>query len=1143
MRVAAPSTAHPWHRRTDVLAVLVFAGLASFTAVLLWHATRNLSLTVAEAQALESGLAVPASVHAYLRRLFVGTPLTEMLLRLAHAHLSCLWRARALFWLLNTLNLALLILVARQGSRGRLTMWCTLVLAGISAQWWLRALQIGPMVMTTCAILLVQWTWHHTYLLPNWQHLAAYVGAGLVALTMSPYVGCLFMIHAITWVLALARKRGSINVADASPSRAVLLSLLQLTLLLVALLVTFNRTLHLTPPAWILERAWWHDVAHTLWTAVCAMSGGSYIGLPLIPTLASWKDARTAYLITWVLTALIVLACVRSRRQPVCSTSIWAITLFTLPFIWTLVTGQSPHRDGSAFRAVTWPYLILLSADAAAWLMGKLYHAVIGSARRVTQYVGIAMFIALTVFVVVTWFLLQRTACETALYDLGDQDVGAPARFLAQVCQPSDRVIFVSAKEPEHDTRFRWCLAPLRSTLHATPILTSAPAHVAAAIAHALPAHRHTGVVWVVNHACDPLTLSVFGLTNASLLFAVRLEHLCATGLATQAFLGQLYRQAASLAPYAGQLQRQLCEWYKSADESLLQTLVLCGQAQQDLAGRRPLRWHPYQRAAANAVLYAWARQYPRALSAALYPPFHEFVSAVGPRVLDRERVLFLYRQHIEQALAGTNLALANAALCAARRWDKSNPYLDRLAAQGCLLEDPTQTARARHLNARAARTYERRYGRPYVEALFANMILDKQANQTARAIASCMAILKLVQQEAFIPLAVRTNTSPEAHARREEWQRQRLFWEAQCHSYLAWLLLSTGDYQQAVAWLSRNLAPRFDEVRRLAAYEQLARLYAESGDLPRAVRHFETLAALATSTVQRIYWLVQAAQLHVSAGDTVAAHETWQQILELTQMLDNVARRALVRNKQYQRLAHYLARRMNIDSRDNVILTLQARAHDSPERAAWCYRQIAHIERARLRYDAADAFFERAMQVSPLDPDAYLDAALYFYRRLQYQRAATIFSNLLLRLNPSALETFQRSDWRYALLYHFYTQGRPTPEASALAWVAAAATNFVEPAAYANARGNILAFYDHFDEATNAFLQGIATNATWLDNYLDLGYLLATRGDSEATAAILDQLDGFADASRRLRGDWRHVTLHHVSVRPYLPDKEADED
>lgn len=673
--------------------------------------------------------------------------------------------------------------------------------------------------------------------------------------------------------------------------------------------------------------------------------------------------------------------------------------------------------------------------------------------------------------------------------------------------------------------------------------MTNFPAAVPALI----PLHMPTGgVLWLVNYRADDMPLAPHGFTNISLRYAIPLEYVCRTNELTRGDVGRLYRRAAQETPLCLAVRQQFLGWYTHADDTTLRELIVAGQAQKDLAGAvvPPLR--APQRGAANAALYAWGRQYPQSCAPGLFPPFDAFVSAIGPAVLDRERVVYLYRLHIEQALAQTNLALASAALRAARRWDDTNPFLDRLAAQMCLLEDATHLARARRLNARAARTFERRYGRPFLEALFANMLLDKQQNRTVRAMQACADVLHHVQKESFIPLAVRTNTSPGGAEQRAVWQRQRLFWEAQCHSYLALLLLSTGDYHNAVAWLSRNLDPRFDDVRRTASYEQLARLYTESGDITRAVRHFETLAALATSSAARIHWMLQAAQLHVSAGDTVAAHELWLQVQDLVNELDNEARRALARNKQYQRLMRFVERRMNVDGRDAVILALQFRAQRDPERAAWYFRQMAHIERSRLLYDSADAFFDRAMQATPLSMDAYLDAALYYYRRLQYSRATATLSNLLLRISADQRQHLLNRDWRYAVLAEFYARGVPTPESAAFAWLAAAATNFAEPAEYFNAQGNLYAFYDRFDAATNAFHAGIATNAVWLGNYLDLGYVLCTHAGSDAVGELLDTLDalpGASGAAHQLYGDWRHVIMHHVSIRPYLTDKDFDED
>ena len=80
---------------------------------------------------------------------------------------------------------------------------------------------------------------------------------------------------------------------------------------------------------------------------------------------------------------------------------------------------------------------------------------------------------------------------------------------------------------------------------------------------------------------------------------------------------------------------------------------------------------------------------------------------------------------------------------------------------------------------------------------------------------------------------------------------------------------------------------------------------------------------------------------------------------------------------------------------------------------------------------------------------------------------------------------------------------------------------------------------YGAFDTATNCFMRGIAAAPSFVDNYLDLGYLLCTEADTEATAELLDTLDDAVDMSDEKRlVDWRYIELHHVSIRPYTLDE-----
>lgn len=1135
---------HAWRRRAAHAVSLVLLLQIAGAAWLGWRAAHQLGLTLPEAQALAHVNATqPLSLAAIARRILGAAPLTDALLRFAAAEVEPLWRARAPFWLASVMCLLGLVLLARAGGSSWLTMLWTALLAGVCAQWWMRTHLIGPVIMTTWGALIMQWSWHYVRSTPRWYAVLVYAVAAVVGIAASPYAACVLAVHVLCWLAVVMPAWRPVARARLRKPRGVALAALLVAVALVALSVAAHKTLVFTPPVWLRDPAWWHDMAATLWATVCAFAGSSYAAIPAWPSPQVLDTYFLAYGVTLAVVLCAVTGCVRGLCRAAGELRIWCGVIVLLPFMWSGLTARHLGADRSQFIGVAWPFVALLVADTCAWLTTR---ACAAAALITRPGVRRACYAAIGCAAAVLWLLwwhAQRTAYALALHAAGDADLAAPATLLARCVQPADQVCLVSHGDPTHDERLRWYLAPLVARAHGTPPPYVLPPMVTNLVPHGVPAH---GVLWLVNHRIDTTLLAPWGLTNISFRYAVPLEYICRTTAHTPGEAGRLYRRAIQETPLCLALRQQLLAWYTAADQATLCELIMTGQAQKDLSLPPLPPLTALRRGAANAALYAWSQRYSQAVAPALYAPFDAYVSALGPAVLDRERVIYLYRLHIEQALAQTNRALASVALRAARRWDEDNPYLDRLAAQVCLLEHAAAYARARRLNARAARTFERRYGRPFIEALFANMLLDKQQQRTARAIRACLQMLQHVQNDSFIPVTVRTNTAPGSDAIRKTWQRQRLFWEAQCHSYLALLLLSTGDYQNAVGWISRNLDPRFDDLRRGAAYEQLARLYAESGDITRAVRHFETLAAQATSAAARIHWMLQAAQLHVTAGDTLAAHELWLQLQDVVHDLDADSRQALARNKLYQRLMRHVERRMNVDSRDAVLVALQSRAQRTPDRAAWYYRQMAHIERSRLRYDSADMFFERAMQMLPVDPDAHLDAAIYYYRRLQYPRASSIVSNLNLRLSATQRGTLLNHDWRYAVLADFYARGIPTSETNALTWLATVATNFAEPAAYYNAQGNLSAFYDHFDAATNAFHLGIATNALWLDNYLDLGYLLCTQADSATISEWLDALDALptaAGAPRPLFGDWRHVIMHHVSIRPYFADKDGDED
>jgi tetratricopeptide (TPR) repeat protein len=441
-----------------------------------------------------------------------------------------------------------------------------------------------------------------------------------------------------------------------------------------------------------------------------------------------------------------------------------------------------------------------------------------------------------------------------------------------------------------------------------------------------------------------------------------------------------------------------------------------------------------------------------------------------------------------------------------------------------------------RRLNTRAARTYARRTGRQFVDALFANALLSRTEGNQPRALQECHAILRYLQAAEEAPAAA-TNASPAVLQAQERGRADRLFWEAQCNSYIALLMMATGDYRNAIGWQTKNMDPRFDSVWRRVSYERLATMYLALGDVARALRKYDEMATGATTAYERLYWMLQGAQINVTYGDAIAVFDQWTAIERGLEQLSEDDRQRWSRDKQLQRVLRYMQRRLNVDVRDTVETALLRRVQEAPRETDWLYRQIAQLQRCRLQYERAAATYAQALALTQAHYAVYLDAAMLAYQRQQYARAVTLLSNMFLQSTHRRGPALS-SDWRYVTLAWLCTTGKPAGVHDLLQRIDQAHALYATTSHWHNARGNVYALYNNFAAATNEFAAGLAVNPDQIDNYLDLGYLFCTRADAEETGLILDRLAARYPSNaipRRVMQDWRTVELYHVSIRPYV--------
>ena len=310
--------------------------------------------------------------------------------------------------------------------------------------------------------------------------------------------------------------------------------------------------------------------------------------------------------------------------------------------------------------------------------------------------------------------------------------------------------------------------------------------------------------------------------------------------------------------------------------------------------------------------------------------------------------------------------------------------------------------------------------------------------------------------------------------------------------------------------------------------------LYEKRNDILGLYAHFDSLIAN-DSVRNRLNWIIEKAYRQVTYEDPVGAYESLQLIYAALAKLPAKERHAWSADPRYKRVYRHIESQMKTDLRDTVIPILFKRAQANTSNAGWFYAQAAQLYRCQLKYAKAQATFKKGTVAEPGYLDNYLDGALMQYQLKRFPKANILFTNMLHAFEQK--ENVLHDDWRFRVLSEFNSQHRPARLDDILGWAAAHRTNFLSDARYRNYTGNTYALFGEFDQATNAFFHGMAHSDPCLDNYLDAGYLLCTRGNLQAVESMLERINSLSLDKKeieRLDTDWRYIELYHVCGRPF---------
>jgi tetratricopeptide (TPR) repeat protein len=1066
------------------------------------------TLTSTEADAIEAyAPGVPSGWHATVPDLLRPAPLATFAMRAARLAGPDSLPIKVCMVALGLWCVWLLAAIARRN--GPPAMLLAAALAATSVLWVESARLVLPVLLVLWATVLLQYCFGLLWPRPYFAGALAYPAALLCAAAISPLLSVVGCIH-VLWLLALLP-----FVAGSEKRRDGIVVLLAGSVLAVAVLALsfwLARPSAEFGPGLLTSYTWWQSQARLV-----ARTLGDTLGLYVAEPTAGHKFRTVAVIVAGTLVLVGIVASALTRRA---RTVVWATVLVLFVPLWVIVAGVSPAKASHFDTVILWPYVVLLVAQGLATcqeLAAKLY-------ARVRVRAGRALLLCagglLAFTVAAAWVYLQYTAYAAMRARHSVQDLGAVVRFLEAQSAPTDRIVAVSDSDLALRPRYAYYVAPY---LDRTPLPVTRLTHNEWRQTYGRPENTDGGL-WVLGAPVNTAQMAARGYASELYRFAQPLYYVTRTNAHQQLDHLRRAERARALSPANPYLYESVLDWYRTAPDDALRRALRAGLACADL-GTEPsteqlrLKRH----AAANRVLYAWSDVNVTNYDRYDFRRYRDYVLAAHSAGLDPQRTVYLLRLQAQAALNRSDPDTVAQTVAAARAWDADNPFVDRLDAQGALMETPPRFDEARELNIRAAQEYQARFDDLFPDALLANVLLEMARSNFPAALADAHALLDELQTR--------------GRYRARNGQPVPSFWIGQCNSYIARLLCITGNYAEAIVWQRKNLDPEYGEKRNRVARQRLAELYIMCGEQLMALQQYEELGNMATSTAARVHWLLEAAQLNVSAGDAVAAYEVWQRINALVATLPAGERHDWSRDKRYQRVLQHVQSRMNVDVRDAVLVALEERSARAPELAGRYRQQIAHIYRCRLQYDMAAQAFADAAAAQPPSLDACLDAAMMYYQLERYDAARRALSNMLARAEFQAQPGQFEDDWRFRLLSEFRRLGKPPPMDAVLAWPDEHRNDYASPAGYHSYRGNVLSVYDDIAAASNEFLLGIAADPGMVDNYLDLGYLLCTQADRQGVERLLDALLALEldpERQRKLASDWRYIEMHHVANRPF---------
>jgi len=1080
---------------------ILFWIIIFFAAFLRVNHTLTIGLTTSEADTLSRFCGIfPVTLGNLFSGLSWHEPLITVIMRISSLCGEPPIYGRYIFVFFSVWTLLLIGGISRRNS-GLIIALITVAFAGFSATLIISSQEISEIPLIIWAALIVQWAFSLLSYSPKQRNLIVYLALALTGVLFSPLISFVVLAHFIWFTVFSVRNQNNNkqigNVYKIAAAGALLIAV----------------------PFFVLQ-----------WIALSKInvmnSAPFLVATDTIPEMTgNIKNLFFAHS-SLFLYYLFILASVAAifngfvkKRKGAC---VWG-TVILLVSIAVLV---SPYKNiGKINNSIILPFAILLVAQGFGEFAGLI--------RKVKGYFGIVLkycCLLLVIAVFVLWCFGQYKFYEKKRQNKISRDLSGPSAFLKKVVKPNDKIILVSDVDAYDWLRTKYYFYDYLTSRAKTSFVQINKAEWQTNHYNYFPDENSS--LWLVG-VYDPEAFTFqTQYTNLFFPYSLPVSQLISTSKWNSFEYLNLLREANTATPMNSAITDQLLNWYRGSKAADLIKCVESGFAGKDIA--RGTGSKQFKKAAANRVLYSW-----KECNTTNFHKFDEFVNATRGFEIDNEHAVHLYALYAEKALRTTNLTVAVKAVDSAKKIDSDNPFLNRLLAKIELLKEVKDLNKIVDLNNRAAAEYEKRYGRKFIEAQFANASAYRALSNYPKAFVSCNDVLSYYADEIKMPESIQTNLTEKGRVKREKWEDNRLGWIGRCNSFISLLLCETGDYENAILWETKNLDENNSEARRTTSRERLAKMYTKIGGVDKAFQYLNSLANTATSVNKRISWKIEGAQLYVTLGDTVSTYDKWDDLQKEIEKLPMEERWKWSKNKGYQRILRYLSGRSQMDIRNPVIVSLEKRAakETNVTTAARLRVQIAEIYKCKLQYDKAEKMFKEAEKIDPLSFDSYLAESLLNYRMKRYAKAATAFTNITTTLDKYNITSRSTQNWRYIILDMLVKKGIPPSLENVISKVNEFKPYIDDPSEYYNDYGNVLACYGEFDLATNQFMTGIQTNKLNLENYLDLGYLICKHSDADKAGKMIDVIMSLQlpeEKKQLLETDWRFIILHHVSVRPY---------